>query len=537
MVGLLMADNFRILVIDGVSQSGVDLLNAIDGFEVTVEGKQTEDELVAKIGDYHALALRSATKVTRKVLDAATNLKAIGRAGVGYDNIDHVAATEKGIVVMNTPGGNTISTAELAFSMMLASSRNIPQADASVKAGKWERKHFLGTEVYNKALGIVGMGRIGSEFARRAIAFGMRVVAYDPYLSLARARSMQVELFEDIEEMLPECDFVTLHMPMTPETKGIINLERMKKCKDSVRFINCARGGLIDEEDLVTALNDGIIGGAALDVYTTEPIPEGFPLLSCPNLVMTPHLGASTAEAQENVGIEIAECIRDLLVDGTIRNAVNVPNVDSKTLEVLRPWLEIGDCLGSAAAQLSPSRCDSLTVQYSGQISESDTTAVTRAALKGFLRHSGGSDVNEVNAPSYAKNHGLQFSETRSGDTSEFSELVTVEVKAANGEVCEVSGTYFGTEPRIVKVNGFNLEAKPKGTLLIMENEDRPGIIGWIGTLLAKHEVNIARMSLSRSGPGSNALSILNIDSEISEEVKAEILEDKRIIWVKVFTL
>lgn len=509
----IMSDSLHVLVLDGVSPKGVEKLSALPNIRVTVGKSLSEAELIAQIQGVDALVVRSQTKVTRRAMESADRLKVVGRAGVGVDNVDLAAASELGIVVMNTPGGNTISTAEHAFSLLLSIARNIPRADASVKAGQWDRKTFQGVEIYGKTLGIIGMGRIGTEVARRAMAFGMRVLAYDPYLAASRARSLQVELFEDLEAMLPLCDFITLHIPMTDETRGMLNARTLGLCKKSVRLINCARGGLINEADLARALTEGTVAGAAIDVFETEPLPADHPFRSAPNLVLTPHLGASTHEAQESVGIEIAESIADFLQSGTVRNAINVPNVDAKTLAILRPYLELAEHLGSAVAQFTPTRCDSLQVIYTGKIADHETTAVTRAALKGFLKVTG-SQVNEVNAPTFAERLGLQVSEQKqTGLEREYHELVTVRAVDSSGHPCEVSGTFFGSTPHLVRINGRSVEARPEGVLMVFENNDRPGIVGRIGTILGQHQVNIASMSLSRSEPGAQALSVLNLDS------------------------
>jgi D-3-phosphoglycerate dehydrogenase len=533
-----MATLFRILVLDGVSARGVSVLSEVPSFQVVESKSLKEAELVEKIRDVDALVVRSQTKVGAAAFEAAQRLKVVGRAGVGVDNVDVEAATRRGVVVMNTPGGNTVSTAEHSFSMLLALARHIPQAHASVKAGEWDRKSFQGTEINNKTLGIIGMGRIGSEVARRAIAFGMRVLAYDPYLALAKARSLQVELHENLRDMLPLCDFLTLHMPLTPETRGILSRETFPLCRKGVRIVNCARGGLADEADLAEALKSGQVGGAAFDVFETEPLPADHPFRSSPNMIITPHLGASTAEAQESVGIEIAESIRELLLTGSVRNAVNMPNVDARTMAVLRPYLDLGAKLGLVAGQLAAgARCGSVSVAYAGRIKEHDTSAVSRAALKGFLRHAIGGDVNEVNVLHHAGNLGIQFSEAKLGEDSEYTELITVSARAEGGREVEVSGSYYGNAPRIVRINGQNLETRPEGVLLMLENRDRPGIVGWVGTILGRHQVNIAHMSLGRSAPGSSALSVLSLDSMPGPEVLKELGADPDIISVRVVQL
>jgi len=527
---------YRILVTDGVSPRGVEVLSGSQEFEVVEVKSMKEPELLAKLPEFDALIVRSQTKVSGAVIKACKRLKVIGRAGVGVDNVDVDAATAQGVVVMNTPGGNTISTAEHSFAMLLSVARQIPQAHASMKEGKWDRKTFQGTEINNKVLGIIGMGRIGSEVARRAFAFGMRVLAYDPYLSLARARSLQVELFSNLEELLPQCDFITVHMPMTDETKGLLDEKKLALCKKGVRIINCARGGLVVEAALQKAMESGHVAGAAFDVYEQEPPAEDFGLRKLPNMVMTPHLAASTFEAQESVGVEIAEAIRDLLLTGTIRNAVNMPSVDSKTLETLRPYLNFGTSLGKMLSQIAPAHCDTLTVTYRGKMSEMDTTSITRAVLKGFLHNAEGGSVNEVNVPKVAEGMGLKFNQIKQSEVADYSDLV--EVKASSGsESAEVAGAFFGTNPRIVRINGYSLEAAPEGVLLMFENKDRPGIVGWIGTLLGKNSVNIAHMALSRSKETAKALSVLNLDSLPSASALEEIRKGQDIFNVRTVQL
>lgn len=530
------AKKFHVLVTDGVSPKGVEILKSVPEFDVEVSPSLKEDELVGKIGNFDAVVVRSQTKVTKAVIQAGKRLKVVGRAGVGVDNVDVEAATEKGIVVMNTPGGNTVSTAEHTFSMLLALARNIPQAHQSMKEGKWDRKKFQGTEICNKTLGILGMGRIGGEVARRALAFGMRVLAYDPYLSESRARSFQVELFDDFKEMLPQCDFVTMHMPMTKETRYMLNHETLALCKPTAFIINCARGGLVEEAALEEALKDKKIGGVALDVYEKEPPPADFSLKKFENVIMVPHLGASTYEAQESVGIEIAEAIRDMLIHGSIRNAVNMPNVDAKTLATLRPYLNLGLKLGKIMAQISPSRCEQLTVTYCGKISEQETMPVTRAILKGFLVQAGGIDVNEVNAPKFAANLGLKFSEVKLSEAVNFSELITVQTQA-QGKTYEISGAFFGASPRVVSINHYSLDVCPEGILLVMEWEDRPGIVGRIGTLTGKHKINIGNMSLSRGTAGAKAMCVLNLDSLPPASVIEQIKNDEGIFSIQTVQL
>jgi len=508
----------KVLVADPVSERGVSELRGNGELDVTVKTGLKEDALLEIIPEFSALVVRSQTKATARLLAAAGKLKVIGRAGVGVDNVDVDAATRRGIIVMNTPGGNTISTAEHAFSLLMSMARNIPQAHATMKAGKWDRKSFEGVELYNKTLAVIGMGRIGTEVARRAMAFGMRVLAYDPYLSASRARSLQVELIDNLDELVPRADFITLHMPATPETFHMLDAGRIAKMKRGVRIINCARGGLIDETALAEALKSGQVAAAALDVYETEPPPADYPLRDLPNLIMTPHLGASTAEAQESVGIEIAQAIRAALLEGEIRNAVNMPNVDAKTLSIIRPYLDLGERLGRFLSQISPKRCERININFSGKVSEVDTTPVTRAVLKGYLEAAGGSEVNQVNAPTLAETLGLRVTESRESVPGDFTELIEASAGCGDDAV-SIAGTFFGATPRIVKINDRHVEAKPSGVLLLLENSDRPGMVGFVGTLLGDHSVNIAGMALSRNEVGGKALTVLNLDTAPPQEL------------------
>lgn len=528
----------KVLVADPVSQRGVDELAAGGALEVTVQTGLPEAELIQIIPDYSALVVRSQTKVTAAVLAAATNLKVVGRAGVGVDNVDIDAATKNGVIVMNTPGGNTISTAEHAFSLLVSTARSIPQADASMKAGKWDRKKFEGVELYNKTLGILGMGRIGTEVARRAIAFGMRVIAYDPYLSTAKARSLQVEVVEQIDDLLPQIDFLTMHMPLTDETRHMIDARRLGLMKKDARIVNCARGGLIDEAALKEALESGRIAAAALDVFEVEPPPSEYPLRELKNIVFTPHLGASTAEAQENVGIEIAQAIRAALLDGEIRNAVNMPSIDAKTYATVKPYLTLGDKLGRFAAQLAPNRNDRIVITYGGRAVELPADAISRAILTGFLKHAGGDEVNSVNVRSMASTIGLQVEEIKSSEQTDFNEWLHVAVWSGDEKV-SIGGTFFGAknDPRIVRVNSHPVEITPSGVVLLIENRDRPGIVGHLGTLLGEQNVNIASMSLSRDTVGGKALTLLNVDSEPEQASLDRLVAEPDIFSVRAIKL
>ena len=512
----------KVLIADSISQRGIDELAAGGALEVAVRTGQSEAKLVKLIPDFSALVVRSQTKVTARILQAGTRLRVVGRAGVGVDNIDVETATRRGVIVLNTPGGNTISTAEHAFSLLVSVARKIPQAHSNLQSGHWDRNRFEGTELYNKTLGIIGMGRIGSELSRRAIAFGMRVVAYDPYLSSSRARALQVELLEEIDQLLPLADFLSIHTPLTPETHHLLNAARLTKVKRGVRIINCARGGLIDEAALVEALGSGQVAGAALDVFEKEPLPAGSPLRGIRNLILTPHLGASTAEAQESVGIEIAQAIRAALLEGTIRNAINMPNLDARTLAIVGPHLRFGETLGRFLSQISPKRVEKLHINYSGKVNEADTAAITRSILKGFLRLAGGDEINEVNAPAFAATLGIKITESRLSAPGDYTDLLELKAEA-EGKTLSVAGAFFGVTPRIVSINSRPVEARPRGVVLVLENTDRPGMVGRIGTLLGAHGVNIATMSLSRNQAGGRALTVLNLDTAPPPELLAEI--------------
>ena len=502
----------NVLVADSISPRGIGELKRDGMLDVTINTGLSEPELIKIIPAFSGLVVRSQTKVTAPILNAGARLRVIGRAGVGVDNVDVETATRRGIIVLNAPGGNTVSTAEHAFSLLLSVARKIPQADANVRNKNWNKKDFEGVELYDKTLGIIGMGRIGSELSRRAIAFGMRVVAYDPYLSATRARRLQVELVDELDDLLASADFISLHTPLTAETRHLFDRARLQKTKCGVRIINCARGGLIDEDVLAAALQDRHVAGAALDVFETEPLPPDSPLRGAPNLVLTPHLGASTAEAQESVGIEIAQSIRAALLEGTIRNAVNMPNLDAKTLAVIGPHLRFGEKLGKFLSQIAPRRADVLNINYSGKVNEVDTTAITRSVLKGFLHAAGGSDVNEVNAPAFAESLGLKVSESRLSAPGDYTDMLELSA-AGEGKTVSVGGAFFGATPRIVSINSRPVEARPHGVVLVLENRDRPGMVGRIGTLLGDHGVNIATMSLSRNQAGGTALTVLNLDT------------------------
>lgn len=527
------------MVCDRVSPKGVAHLQKQPGFEVIVLPKSLpESDLIPLVSEVEALVVRSETKVTRGVIESAPRLRAIGRAGVGVDNVDVEAATQRGVVVMNTPGGNTISTAELAFSMLMALARKIPQAHASMRAGEWDRKTYQGTELYGQTLGILGLGRIGSEVARRAMAFGMKVLAYDPYLSLARAKVLQVEMIESLDDLYPQADFISIHLPMSEETRGLVDAAAFAKMKAGVQIINCARGGIVKETDLLAALGTGRVAGAALDVYEREPLPKDSPIRSHPAIIMTPHLGASTHQAQDKVGVEIAETLADFLLHGAVRNAVNLPSLDAKTFEQVKPYLNLGEKLGRLVAQLGPKRNDRLTVTYGGVATEIPTDPVTRAVLTGFLSFAGGTEVNQVNVRSLAKSLGLLVEETRSNEETDYNEWLQVAASSGNQTV-SAGGTFFSAlhHPRIVRLNDQPVEIVPEGVLLLLNNTDRPGMVGHIGTLLGNYRVNIATMSLHRDHAGGRALTVLNLDSVPPADLLNKLQSDPDITNVRVARL
>ena len=528
--------NYRVLVSDPISEKGVEALRQAPGITVDVNTGLKPAELLEIIGDYQGLVVRSQTKVTPEVFAVAKNLKVIGRAGVGVDNIDRNSATDHGVVVMNTPSGNTISTAEHAFTLMLSLARNIPQAHASMISGKWDRKSFQGTEMYGKRLAILGMGRIGTEFAKRAQAFGMTVVAYDPFLTAARAQSLKVDLAANADEALTGADVVTLHIPLTPESKHILNDKRLRLMSPGALVINCARGGLVDEAAAKALLESGHLAGIALDVFETEPPAADSELFSATRAVFTPHLGASTAEAQENVGIEVAEQVRDFLVTGEIRNAVNMPNLDSHTLESVGRYLALGKALGKLVSKIAPTQCDTLQVSYLGAVSELDTELITRMTLTGYLEAAHETPVNLVNAPAVAKALGISITESTVALATNCTELIEVSA-IKGGEVCTVAGTFFGKSARIVHISGHNVETSPNGRFLFVENDDRPGIVGLIGTSLGNAAVNIANMALSRSVDHSRAVTVIEVDTAPPTSLLEQLKHTAGIIRVLSFEL
>ena len=526
---------FKVLISDSLSKEAVEILQKEKEFKVDVNTKLPPEELKKTIKDYDALIVRSSTKVTKDVINAADKLKIIGRAGVGLDNVDVEAASKKGIIVVNTPGGNTISTAEHTLSMMLGLSRNIPQADLSTKKVEWERKKFMGVQHYGKALGIIGLGRIGTEVAKRVLSFEMRVLAYDPYLSVEKAKELGVELV-GLDALLKKSDYITVHTPLTEDTRHIVSDREFGMMKKGVRIINCARGGIIDEEALVKALESGKVAGAALDVYEKEP-PRDEKLLRLENVVLTPHLGASTEEAQVNVAIDIANTVRDVLLNRCVRNAVNVPCVDSEMLKIIEPYLKLAENIGAMHSQLAGGHIKKVKIRYVGDILKYDLAPFTVSLMKGMLTPILQETVNFVNALVIAKERGINMIETKTAEAQDFASLIWVEVETDRSRN-SISGTLFTkVDPRIVKINEFYVDCVPKGYMLVIFNKDVPGIIGEIGTILGENKINIAGMSFGREEKGGKAITVLNIDSDMPKKALDAIKKAKNIQEVKLVRL
>ncbi|HUW23000.1 MAG TPA: phosphoglycerate dehydrogenase [bacterium] len=525
----------KVLVSDKLAEEGIELLRKSPDITVDVKLKLELQELLKHIGEYDALLVRSTTKVTKEVIDAAKNLKVIGRAGVGVDNIDVEAASKRGILVMNTPGGNTISAAEHTMSMLLALSRCIPQANISLKSKQWEKKKFLGTEIFKKTLGIIGLGRIGGEVAKRAQSFGMEIIAYDPYISKAHAREIGVKLVS-FPELIKQADYITIHIPSTSETKHIINKETINQMKEGVRIINCARGGIIDEAALAEAVKSGKVGGAALDVFEKEP-PFDSPVLGLENIIVTPHLGASTEEAQINVARDIALQVLDFLKKGIVRNAVNMPELDSEKMKTLGPYIDLCEKLGRLQAQISEGGFTQIGVQYSGEILRHEIEPLTLALLKGLLEPVLEREVNFINAPLIAEERGIKVTESKVSKVEDFANLIVVQTMTEKGENI-VAGTLLGKkEPRLVRIGEFDLDVIPEGYMLLCSNLDKPGVIGKIGTILGNRKINIAAMQVGRKIVGGKALTIINVDCDVSKEVLKEIEGISEIVEVKMVNL
>ena len=486
------------------------------GIEVDEITGQTPDQLAAMIGDYDGLAIRSSTKVTPVILDAATRLKVVGRAGIGVDNVDIPAATARGVVVMNTPFGNSITTAEHAVALIFALARQLPEADASTQAGKWEKNRFMGVEVTGKTLGLIGAGNIGSIVAARALGLKMKVVAYDPFLTPDRAIELGVEKAE-LEELLRRADFISLHTPLTDQTRNILSAENIAKCKQGVRIVNCARGGLIDEAALKAALDSGQVGGAALDVFATEPAKES-PLFGTPNFISTPHLGASTSEAQVNVAIQVAEQMSDFLLLGGVTNAINMPSLTAEEAPRLKPYMALAEKLGKLVGQVIGEDVRSIAIEVEGAAASLNQKPITGAVLAGLMG-TYSQTVNMVNAPVLAKQRGLDVREIRHDREGDYHTLVAVTATTSSGER-RVAGTLFGNQaPRLVEMFGVEVEAELDGTMIYIVNTDAPGFIGKLGTTLGEAGINIATFNLGRRAAGGEAVALVAVDGDVPGDV------------------
>jgi D-3-phosphoglycerate dehydrogenase / 2-oxoglutarate reductase len=511
----------KVLISDALSPAAVQIFKD-RGVEVDFQpalGKD-KDKLAAIVGNFEGLAIRSATKVTAKILERANSLKVIGRAGIGVDNVDIPAATARGIIVMNTPFGNSITTAEHAISLMLALARQIPEADASTRAGKWEKNKFMGVEMFGKTLGVIGCGNVGSIVADRALGLKMKVIAYDPFLSPDRATDLGVEKVE-LDELLKRADFITLHTPLTDKTRNIISADAIKKMKKGVRIVNCARGGLVDEAALSEALKDGHVGGAAFDVFVTEPATEN-PLFNLPNVVCTPHLGASTSEAQENVALQIAEQMSDYLLRGAISNAINFPSISAEEAPKLKPFIALAEKLGSFAGQLTETGISKVQLAYEGAVAQMNTKALSSAALAGLLRPMLG-DVNVVSAPVVAKERGIVVEEITREMPEDYESLITMTVTTER-QSRHVSGTVFADgRPRIVNIKGIRMDAEFGASMIYITNLDKPGFIGKFSSTLGDAGINIATFHVGRDAPGGNAVALIEIDGELPDAVLAQV--------------
>ena len=522
----------KVLISDKMSPKAAEIFRA-RGIEVHEKTGLTKDELIAIIGDYDGLAIRSATKATKDVLAAATNLKVVGRAGIGVDNVDIPAATARGIVVMNTPFGNSITTAEHAIALMFALARQLPEADASTQAGKWEKNRFMGVELTGKTLGLIGAGNIGSIVADRALGLKMKVIAYDPFLTPERAKDLGIEKVV-LDDLLARADFITLHTPLTDSTRNILSAENLAKTKKGIRIINCARGGLIDEAALKAGLDSGHIGGAALDVFVEEPATSS-PLFNTPNFVSTPHLGASTDEAQVNVAIQVAEQMSDFLLTGGVTNALNVPSLSAEEAPRLKPYMALAEQLGSLTGQLVNDGIQSVTVEVEGAAAELNIKPITAAVLAGLMRqHS--DTVNMVNAPTLTRERGIDVAEVRHERETDYHTLLRVTVKTDSGER-SVAGTLFGNAiPRLVEIFGIKVEADLVGPMLFVINEDKPGFIGSLGTALGEARVNIGTFHLGRRDAGGEAILLLSVDEPVNEPLLWTICRLPGVKTVKALT-
>lgn len=529
--------SFKILVADPISDSGLEVFQSHNGtFKLDTRSKLSLDDLKKAVVDVDAVIVRSETKITADVLAAGKKIKIVGRAGVGVDNIDVAAASRQGVLVVNVPGGNTISAAEHTVALLLSLSRNIPAANESLKKGEWSRSKFTGSELQGKTLGLIGLGRIGREVAKRCQSFGMRVVGYDPYASEDYAKAFNITL-EPLEAIYKEADYLTVHVPLNDTTKHLLNAKTLQQLKPGVRIINCARGGIIEEKALAAAIQSGHIKGAALDVFEEEPPPKDNPLLSLPQVIVTPHLGAATEEAQVKVAHELAETIRDYFMNGTVRNAVNLPAMGAEEYREMEPYILLSEKLGRFASQLFEGAVKELKITYAGEISQKNTNSLTLAGLKGFLSPILDMEVNLINAPHLARERGLKWVETKNSQAEDYTSLITIEASSGKTKL-SISGTLLAkNNPRLVAIDGLSVDVDPKGTMVVYTNIDRPGMIGFIGTLLGKNQINIASMQVGRKASGGEAVTVVNVDSDVSKEILQQIREFSGITQVRCVKL
>lgn len=521
----------KIVVADDLPASALDLLRA-EGWEVDARTGRAPDQLAGDLAGADALVVRSATKVTAQLIAAAPRLRVIARAGTGVDNVDVPAASVRGIVVMNAPGANSISVAELAVGLILALARHVPAADAAMKLGKWEKKKFLGEEIRDKTLGLAGLGRIGQEVARRAAAFGMRIIAHDPFISEQVAADLGVQLVS-LDDLFARADYLSLHMPVNEKTRNLVNADRLARARKGIRIVNTARGDLIDERALADAIEAGQVGGAALDVFQTEPPPDPR-LQTLPQVVATPHIAASTREGQELVGVETAAALRDFLRDGIIRNAVNFPSVSAEEFSRLRPFVELGERLGSFLAQMNDSRAQALGVRYYGELAEGRNDMIVNAVLVGLFKPILSSGVTLVNARSVAADRGMEIIESRSSRPRNYTSLLSLKLHTNDGERWVEGAVFERTSPRLVLVDGIAVEAPLEGTMIVIRNHDQPGVIGEIGTILGRHGVNIANFALGRDGTSAIGVVIIDETSPIPDAVLADLRKVKAIREARV---
>jgi D-3-phosphoglycerate dehydrogenase len=532
---------YRVLITDSLSPAGLKILQDTPGIEIDDRGKQkmSADELREALQHADGVIVRSGYKLTPDILKDQKRLKAVVRAGVGVDNIDLPAATREGIVVMNTPAGNTTSTAEHTFAMIMALSRNIAPACAALKGGKWDRKSYTGTQLAGKTIGVVGLGRIGLTVARRAVAFEMKVLGYDPFLSAERAKEQGIELYRDLDELLPKVDFLTVHTPMTPETQGLINAKRIAAMPKGVRIVNCARGGIVDEAALAEAIQSGHVAGAALDVFTKEPPPADLPLIGLPQVLVTPHLGASTDEAQELVAVEAAEIITGFLTRNEVRHAVNMAPISAAEMADMQAYLDLGLRLGKLLAQLHKGGVKGAKLNYRGEAATKKTKLISSAFAAGLMSAALSENVNVVNAEMLAKERGIEITESSSTEVGDFSTLVSATLITEDGEVT-AAGTIFGKQfLRLVRLDQFQLDAYLDGLLLLYRHLDKPGVIGTVGTACGRHGVNIAHMAVGRlkNEPGGDAIAVLNLDNAPTQAALDDIKQNDAVQSVQLVKL